>query len=447
MKKVLFFLFALFVYGGAVKAADGVVQSVNDAVSVGDNNVVELKEGSEGVIYVNVTPKGRAFRDSQFEIVLPEGIDVEKVGDQIKAVVSADQPVSEVDGSKLYGVKASIVNNDPRHLRFILSYVGDVPLNDGVLLELYVKPDETLKDGDEVTATMTGENDRVLFSSGDEGVGGYSQPAFDFTIKIVENLITYYDTENYEDFERATETNVKVVRAVKADTWNTICLPFAMTADQIASAFGNDAQVADFTACETEWSEDETVLGIKSTFSSVTAMDAHHPYLLKVSADNAKTATDGFTVKNVEIVSIPEGGAQVYLNATNKGTERNPNWVYDSFIGTYEPISSLGKNGPVAFLSGNKFYYATGSSSLKGFRAYFDFMNLAYYLEDNGLSSNLSFFVDGEEATSIEGVTNNSLPVEGVYDLQGRKMNLGDKGLEGLQKGIYIVNGKKVTVK
>ena len=36
---------------------------------------------------------------------------------------------------------------------------------------------------------------------------------------------------------------------------------------------------------------------------------------------------------------------------------------------------------------------------------------------------------------------------EGVYDLSGRKIQLQDGDLNKLQKGVYIINGKKVTIK
>lgn len=35
----------------------------------------------------------------------------------------------------------------------------------------------------------------------------------------------------------------------------------------------------------------------------------------------------------------------------------------------------------------------------------------------------------------------------GVYDLQGRKMKIENNDLNSLQKGVYIIDGKKVTIK
>ncbi len=446
MKKLLFFLFALLAYVGNAKA-DVVVQPVNDALSVGDNNIVELKEGKEGVIYVNVTPKGRIFRDCEFDIILPVGIDAVKVGDAIKAIISEDQPINELDNSKRYAVRAESNANNPRYITFVISCSsGAFPLNDGVLLELYVKPNETLKAGKQLTATMTGTDNRILISSGDNGINGYSQTAFDFTIKIVEDLIVFKDTESYEDFEPAENSNVQVIRAVKANTWNTICLPFAMSADQIARVFGSDAKVADFTGCEREINDDEEVIGIKSTFEIVSNMEGHHPYLLKVSDDFAKTVEGGgFTVNGVSVVKIPDDGAWVEVDyKVGKKTKEN------YFVGLYSPTDNLlNENGdPVVFISNNNFYIANGSTKMKGFRGYFEFAELAEYMNYKGYQSNLSFFIDGEEVTDgIEGVNVNYQVIDGVYDLQGRLLKVENNDINSLKKGIYIINGKKVTVK
>ena len=37
------------------------------------------------------------------------------------------------------------------------------------------------------------------------------------------------------------------------------------------------------------------------------------------------------------------------------------------------------------------------------------------------------------------------MDVEGVYDLQGRKLSMVTPGNSSLKKGVYIINGKKVV--
>ena len=59
----------------------------------------------------------------------------------------------------------------------------------------------------------------------------------------------------------------------------------------------------------------------------------------------------------------------------------------------------------------------------------------------------------GEEGgtTAIEGIEAGNTEVDNanvvIYDLSGRKVQTGTEGLKDLVKGVYIVNGKKVTVK
>ena len=64
------------------------------------------------------------------------------------------------------------------------------------------------------------------------------------------------------------------------------------------------------------------------------------------------------------------------------------------------------------------------------------------YLELNGANSAqlMNFAFAGSNITGIQNVTETSTKSNTAYDLTGRKVGK-------LQKGIYIVNGKKVIVK
>ena len=209
--------------------------------------------------------------------------------------------------------------------------------------------------------------------------------------------------------------NALVKRTIKADEWSTICLPFAMTADQLSSAFGNDVAVKNFTGC--------TVNGnnITANFETVTAIEANHPYIIKVSNDITE-----FTVDNVDIAPAED----LAVNCDKKGKN------YNSFIGTYV-------NGTVIpdyslFLYDNKFYFSKGKTKIKAYRGYFSFdVAVADYEPES--NSRLFMHFD-DDATSINSVKEDA--EEYVYDLQGRRVDNSK-----LAKGIYIVNGKKTLMK
>ena len=101
--------------------------------------------------------------------------------------------------------------------------------------------------------------------------------------------------------------------------------------------------------------------------------------------------------------------------------------------GDYIPANDL-------FLSGNKFYYSVGKTKIKAFRAYL-------WLDDmltSGSGEAPVRIAINDETTRIADIEKDQI-LDGVYTLQG--VALGQKDVQSLPKGIYIVNGKKVSVK
>ena len=219
--------------------------------------------------------------------------------------------------------------------------------------------------------------------------------------------------------ETALNVDVRVQRTIKANQWSTIVLPFAMTNAQMKEAFGNDVELADFTGYEAEEDGEGNIVGITVNFANATAIEANHPYIIKVSE-----AITEFTVDGVDVE--PEDEPVV---ATVKRTRKQ----WSEMIGTYVAETEIPSK--TLFLNSNKFYYSTGATKMKAFRAYFDFFDV---LTDVDNSYEVKMFVDGAE-TKVEGL--------GVKDAAGNVYDLSGRKVSKAQRGVYIVNGKKVLVK
>ena len=247
-----------------------------------------------------------------------------------------------------------------------------------------------------------------------------------FNINVVNAHTVTLDENSSEAITSAEDVNVKVLRTIKGGNWSTICLPFAMSAEQMEGAFGEVPQVKDFTGIA--YDEDNNTITVN--FSTVTAMEANHPYIIKISKN-----IEEFTVENVDIE--PDDYPAIIFGK-GKG---NKYWAID-FIGTYVPLSAadmfenLGFNSTAAlFISENKFWYATDATQnfegIKGFRGFFDFSD---FNTTAGSRITMSF----DEQTGINNVTNNT---------NGEYFNLNGLRVETPSKGIYIKDGKKVVVK
>lgn len=155
----------------------------------------------------------------------------------------------------------------------------------------------------------------------------------------------------------------------------------------------------------------------------VVTLQANTPYAVFVAADQTENLT--FGTKNIN-----PGGGWYYDLVTD-----DPNDQFD-FRGTYSEV----KKGNDSFISNKdyiagkeRFVKAKGGNGLKAYRAYLQFVGTE---EPANVAFNFGgFVVDGIEA------------VELLNNLSGNIYNLNGQKLQKAQKGINIVNGKKVLVK
>jgi len=184
--------------------------------------------------------------------------------------------------------------------------------------------------------------------------------------------------------------------------WNTIILPFEVSD---LSVFGEEVKAYAFT--------DYNTADGKLSFSTVSSFNAQTPYILY--ATEAKSELVFRNVTNFRTSTVATD-----LSLTHDGA---------TFQGTYEPISMEGKYGVVP--SDGRIALGTSGSSIDGFRAYFT-------LPAGSPAPTLS--IDGGEATAIGTLRMNMGEDNVIFDLNGRRVETPDKG-------VYIINGKKVMVK
>lgn len=252
-----------------------------------------------------------------------------------------------------------------------------------------------------------------------------------FTVHVVAAHTIVLDETSTVLPEPAEGVNVKVKRTIKANEWSSICLPFAMSEQQVKEAFGNDVELADFKGTDSEFDDNDRVVGISVNFDEATAIEANHPYIIKV-----KEPVTQFTVEHVDIEAV-EDEACIEFDNGRTGTRRV---VYSGFYGTYHAETVLDEY--TLFLNGNKFWYSTGQTHMKAFRAYFAFLDILTDVEDGNYGARIVMhFGDSSEASGVQRIAAGQQPAQQLYDLQGRQV------MRPLKGRIYIDEGKKMVVK
>lgn len=392
MKKILLILAVFFGIGQAY---------ADNKLVVGETTI---PKGLTGTIDIELQ-NDVEFTAFTMKLTLPEGLSF---------VLNEKGKVSFDEGSRFDDHALSVSDVTDNSVIFACLSASSAPIEStsGTLISVYVKSDASLEIGTKLTATIT----EPTFTTPGEVEYNLSAVNIPVTIGEPRTLLDENSTTVPEASSGAVDVRVK--RTINANEWSTICLPFAMSAEQVTAAFGNDVQLADFTGwATTEWNVDNDPTAISVSFANVSAIEANKPYIIKVS-----TTLSEFTVDGVDI--DPDDEPIVTVGKKSKGT-------FGSFTGSYVPMTI---DEECLFISNNKFWYSTGKTKMKGYRAYFYFQDVLAEAEPSPVK--MFVFVDDEE-TKVEGISTPRSD-EIIYDLNGRKVT------RPQQHGVYIVNGKKV---
>ena len=430
MKKIYLTLLALLAFAGA-KAQTTVTetdwQSMDDVVALKHS---EFPKGS-GVVQIPICVKGHEdFQGVTFYIQLPEGLSVATLDPVVEArkaniASGSNMHTGNIQSDGTYKVLSTVAGSTSTGAK---AYYTKGSADDDYLFA-YISVDVSgLNPGEYPMKIVTETHFSKFNETGEPSIKLYDAITTALVI-LTEVVLDENDTEWPGTY---TGVNVKVLRTISANNWNTICLPFDMSEEQCKAAFGDDVQLASFNGYQ--YDEDVNPNFINVKFTPATTITKNVPCIIKVST--AIAHDDGFSLEGVDIEP-----AEDLTVAAVKRTKKQ----WSEMTGIYT-VTTLDES--ILFLSGNNFYYTSSDVSnptkMKGFRAYFDFYD---ELENKSLDSNSGvkfIFTLENEPTAIDGVAS-AEPIKGVYTVSGVKV--AEDSLEGLPKGIYIVNGKKVLVK
>ena len=267
---------------------------------------------------------------------------------------------------------------------------------------------DTASEDKTVTITMTGNETLVPFSLdrctslkdnwGDGGVQNFTSIDFIGEYQAI-------NTESPFDIAASKGSKVSYDRTFTQNQPCTVCLPFALTAEELA----NVGKAYTLSA----------VSGSKATFTPVEAIEAYKPYLLIPSADG-KLLEEIAAAK--DIADVPDE-AKTSVSGSY------------SFVGTLQAKQSVKTDGMEVYgfsASEGKFVHASDKASIDAFRAYISVPSTAL-----STAASRSIDLDFGGTTGINEIQNaQSSSAQATYDVAGKRVGKN-------YKGVVVSNGKK----
>lgn len=383
-----------------------------------------------------------------------------------KTTITVSYTGSEVYESATTSYELNVINSEPNYDRKLIEFVaGTDKGKEGGLPTLFTKAESITKDVVNLYATTTtlasnpyhfagGSTSKISVTKGNivkiefygsnltrlnctsEGtfdkqsniacwLGSAKEVSFNNTqtqinYADVTNIRVYVEYPNVKTFEynenkdNNIETwensDITLNRTLVANKWNTLCVPFAISEEEIKANFGEGTLVEKF----------EAVNGNTVNFADATSIEAGVPYLIKPTVAGTTYTFNGKEV-SADTPKI-EGNADV------------------TFKGIYSP-TDITNNGTVkaaGVTKDGKVLFVNAGSKTKAFRCFFT-------ISDNTsiTPAMLKVSIKGVE-TAINSIVmgNSNAADNAIYNLQGQRVNG-----NSLTKGIYIKNGKKFAVK
>ena len=204
----------------------------------------------------------------------------------------------------------------------------------------------------------------------------------------------------------------------KNGDWNTICLPFSLTAEQLSRSPLAGADIRTLTNASVSGNH------VSLTFGTEEEIHTGTPYLIRWGS--------GAPITN-----------PVFTGVTINDTETTP-LIFDNghvnFIGYYNAFTVKPTDTPLIYYltANNQLKYTAKERTLMAFRAYFTFTR-----NDGGDANDYTFSIDfGNGVDTITGLSAGIDTKEIWYTIDGRRING-----KPMAKGVYVNQGHKVVIK
>lgn len=233
-----------------------------------------------------------------------------------------------------------------------------------------------------------------------------------------DDLYLYDGEYDFSAAQTMTATKAYFDRTFIEEYWSTVCLPFAVTNEQVNQLKENGVQIEAMSAFD----------GSSITFTAVDEMLANTPYIVKCSSemspfaelDITGIASTG-TLNEVVIDGISMKGC--YMTTLLNSDENTAYYVFNAATGEFVKV---GKNGKVL-----------------PFRAYIQ-------LTADGVQPAAMRVRHENKETGIAPIQESDAAASNVYAISGKLVRKGvnaQQESQGLEKGIYIINNRKVIIR
>lgn len=262
-----------------------------------------------------------------------------------------------------------------------------------------------------------------------------------------ENGVTLDDTKDYSPH---TEKNVDVTlnRTFYKNYWNAICLPYSINRRQIEDVFGDGTMVVLMKKIDTS---NKKVMFIEHANQDIIA---GYPYLIFPTDNTDNDKSTHTPIKSITTrATFGEANSPLFSVGTDEKTYPGAEMQSDALVfkGTFKN-TTLNEGSYVVTNNGVLSRIPRDGMKIKPYRSYIYFNRHtegAKAISLQNMSVN-GFENDEDNTTGIEnllfesGILTHSAD---VYSIDGRLVRSKALNLNGLPKGIYIVNGKKYVKK